>query len=70
MSCTSVTSSKREVDTSGLTEELEALKAMNSSLQAYLEHLKALRKSLINVHNNFGQLSIVNTQWIEILKLR
>ncbi|CAK1593503.1 unnamed protein product [Parnassius mnemosyne] len=67
MSNVSVTSSKREKLTSDLLQEVESVRAMNVSLRAYLDHLRAFRKNLIAVNENCKQLSKVNTQWIEMI---
>ncbi|CAG5053262.1 unnamed protein product [Parnassius apollo] len=68
MSSVSVTSSKREQKvTSDLQQEVESVRAMNASLSAYLDQLKAFRKNIIAVNENCKQLSNVNTQWIETI---
>lgn len=51
-----------------LMQEVEAVRAMNASLRAYLEHLRTFRKNLVGVNENLKQLTKVNTQWIEVLK--
>ncbi|OWR43976.1 hypothetical protein KGM_212062 [Danaus plexippus plexippus] len=67
MSSVSVTSSKREKETVELSQELESVRALNSSLRAYLEHLQTFRKNLNAVNENTKILSKVNSQWIETL---
>ncbi|PZC84848.1 hypothetical protein B5X24_HaOG203838 [Helicoverpa armigera] len=67
MSSVSVTSSKREKVTAELTQEIESVRAMNSSLRAYLEHLLLFKKNLLAMNKNCTQLHDVNKQWIDIL---
>ncbi|KAL0809822.1 hypothetical protein ABMA28_011314 [Loxostege sticticalis] len=67
MSSVSVTSSKRELRTSELMVELESVRALNSSLRAYLEHLRLFKKNLSMMNSNCKELSKVNTQWIDML---
>ncbi|XP_028170544.1 uncharacterized protein LOC114360163 [Ostrinia furnacalis] len=67
MSSVSVTSSKRELKTSELTMEIEAVRELNSSLRTYLEHLRLFKKNLLTMNRNSKELNKVNTQWIDML---
>lgn len=51
MSSASVTSSKREKQNIELAQEIDSMKAMNSSLRAYLEHLRVLKKNLLAMNS-------------------
>lgn len=67
MSSASVTSSKREKQNIELAQEIDSMKAMNSSLRAYLEHLRVLKKNLLAMNDNCTQLNKVNDDIIEIV---
>ncbi|RVE53142.1 hypothetical protein evm_002239 [Chilo suppressalis] len=67
MSTASFISSKREKTNAELTQEIESIKSLNVSLQAYLEHVRTFRKSLNTMNSNCQQLSKVNTEWIDLL---
>ncbi|KAJ8707006.1 hypothetical protein PYW08_011140 [Mythimna loreyi] len=68
MSSVSVTSSKREKAVTELTQEIESIRAMNSSLRAYLEHLRRFKENLGHMYDNYTQLNQVNEQWVETLR--
>ncbi|KAF9809294.1 hypothetical protein SFRURICE_015757 [Spodoptera frugiperda] len=67
MSSASVTSSKREKQNIELAQEIDSMKAMNSSLRAYLEHLRVLKKNILAMNDNCTQLNKVNDEIIEIV---
>ncbi|KAH9638311.1 hypothetical protein HF086_004214 [Spodoptera exigua] len=67
MSSASVTSSKREKQNVELSQEIDSIRAMNSSLRAYLEHLRVLKKNLLTMNDNCTQLKKVNNEIIEIV---
>lgn len=50
-------------------QEIDAIRALNGSLRAYLEHLRVFRKNLVAMNENCKQLSKVNTQWIDTLNM-
>lgn len=54
--------------TTQLSQEIESIRAMNSSLRAYLEHLRSFKKNLIAMNDNCTQLNKVNEQWIGTLR--
>lgn len=67
MSSASMISSNREKAAADLAQEIDSIRALNSSLQAYLEHLRMFKKNLIDMNDNCNQLSKVNKQWIDTL---
>ncbi|CAG4987767.1 unnamed protein product [Colias eurytheme] len=66
----SLSSSKREKNAMELTQEIESVRALNSSLRTYLENLRQYRKNLSSMNENCKQLREVNTQWIDTLTLK
>lgn len=52
-----------------LAQEIDSMKAMNSSLRAYLEHLRVLKKNLLAMNDNCTQLNKVNNEIIEIVNI-
>lgn len=52
-----------------LSQELDSLRAMNSSFQAYLEHLQGFKRNLAVLSDSYTQLSKVNGQWIDLTKM-
>lgn len=66
MSTTSVTSSKNERAGSDLPMEVEAARALNKYLQTYLNNIKMLKQTTIQMDEHIRTLHKVNNQWLDV----
>ncbi|XP_028033735.1 uncharacterized protein LOC114245680 [Bombyx mandarina] len=70
MSNNSETSLSQRDKAAELPMELESIRALNACLQAYLEHIRNVKRNLLAMNDNYRDLEDVNRQWQEVVEFR